>query len=198
MPTTINGTTGVSLVANNATINTPAISGGTLTSSTLVTPTISGTVTGLSAASLPTGSVIQVVYTTTNTQATYTRGQIMTPLTTSITPSSASSRIIVMLTIGLGQDAGADIGINVVRNGVDLQLGSGGSNTNSTFVPIMGYSSGNFNQQTLTLLDSPATTSAVTYTFYNYVNGVRTAYFNRRGADTTYACSSSVVLMEVK
>lgn len=100
MPTTINGTTGVSLVANNATINTPAISGGTLTSSTLVTPTISGTVTGLNSASLPTGSVLQVVstaktdtFSTTSASGTFAD---ITGLSVSITPSSASNKILIL------------------------------------------------------------------------------------------------------
>jgi len=48
------------------------------------------------------------------------------------------------------------------------------------------------------LVDSPATASAITYSFINYVNSGRTAYLNRRGQDTTYGSSSSVVLMEIK
>jgi hypothetical protein len=153
---------------------------------------------GIAASSMPSGSVVQVVYTSTTSQATYTRGTTMTPFTTVITPSSASSRIIIMLTIALSQDSGADIGINVIRNSTDIQTGSGGSNTNSTFIPCMSFGAGNLIQQTLTVVDSPATTSAITYSFINYVNSGRTAYLNRRGQDTTYACSSSVVLMEVK
>ncbi len=182
--------------AGTTTLTLPTTSGTVLTSaSSIPTSQLSGSI---SAASLPAGSIIQVVYTSTTTQATYTRGTTMTPFTTTITPSSASSRIVVMLTIALSQDSAADIGINVLRNGVDIQTGSGASNTNSTFIPCMSFGAGNLIQQTLTLVDSPATASAITYSFINYVNSGRTAYLNRRGQDTTYGSSSSVVLMEIK
>ena len=190
---TINGDTSGSII-----LDAPAIAGST----TLTLPTTSGTVltsaSSLTSSQLPAGSVLQVVYTSTNTLATYTRGQTMTPFTTAITPSSTSSRVIIMLTIALSQDSAADIGINVLRNGTDIQTGSGGSNTNSTFIPCMSFGAGNLIQQTLTIVDSPSSTSAVTYSFINYVNSGRTAFLNRRGQDATYACRSSVVLMEVK
>jgi hypothetical protein len=190
---TINGDTSGSVI-----LQAPSVAGST----TLTLPSTSGNVltsaSSLTASQLPSGSIIQVVYTSTTTQATYTRGTTMTPFTTTITPSSASSRIVVMLTIALSQDSAADIGINVLRNGVDIQTGSGASNTNSTFVPCMSFGAGNLIQQTLTLVDSPATASAITYSFINYVNSGRTAYLNRRGQDTTYGSSSSVVLMEIK
>lgn len=183
-------------VSGTTTLTLPTTSGTVLTSaSTIPTSQLSGSI---SASSLPSGSVLQVVYTSTNTLATYTRGQTMTPFTTSITPSSTSSRIIVMLTIALSQDSAADIGINVLRNGTDIQTGSGGSNTNSTFIPCMSFGAGNLIQQTITVVDSPSSTSSVTYSFINYVNSGRTAFLNRRGQDATYACTSSVVLMEVK
>jgi hypothetical protein len=169
---------------------------------TITLPNNTGTIvtsaSSLTASQMPSGSILQVVYTTTNTTATYTRGSTMTPLTTTITPSSTSSRIIVMLTIALSQDSAADIGINVIRNVTDIQTGSGGSNTNATFIPCMGFVAGNLIQQTLTVVDSPSSTSAVTYSFINYINSPRTAYLNRRGQDTSYACSSTVVLMEIK
>jgi hypothetical protein len=169
---------------------------------TITLPNNTGTIvtsaSSLTASQLPSGSILQVVSTTTNTIATYTRGQTMTPLTTSITPSSASSRIIVMLTIALSQDSAADIGINVIRNSTDIQTGSGGSNTNATFIPCMSLGAGNLVEKTLTLVDSPSSTSAVSYSFINYVNSGRTAYLNRRGQDASYACSSTVVLMEIK
>jgi len=60
MPTTINGTTGVSLVANNATINTPAISGGTITS-----PTITGTISGGATITSPTLTGATITYAST-------------------------------------------------------------------------------------------------------------------------------------
>lgn len=199
MPTTINGTTGVSLVANNATINTPAISGGTLTSSTLVTPTISGTMTGLSATSLPAGSIVQVVQTWDNTTATFARGADITYLNTTITPTSSSNKILVCVHIGIiSAEAGADLGLILFRNSSQIATGAGGTTVNSTFTPAMSQGGTTAVGGAFMYLDSPATTSATTYKVSCYQNVGRTMYYNRRGSDNTYTASSSVILMEVK
>jgi hypothetical protein len=64
MPTTINGTTGVSLVANNATINTPNISSPSITgtvsgSSTITSPTLTGATITVASTAAPAFSAYQ-------------------------------------------------------------------------------------------------------------------------------------------
>jgi hypothetical protein len=143
-----------------------------------------------------TGGILQVISVTSNSQTTYTRTQTMTPWTLTITPSSTSSQIIIYFNIGLGTNTASDLGINCNRNGTQLQGGTGASGTNATWVPVMNESSGDFHQQTLFLVDSPATTSAVTYTFTCYINA-NTMYVNRRGGDTSFSSSSMAMAMEV-
>ena len=194
MPTTINGTTGVSLVANNATINTPAISGGTITSATLVTPTISGTVTGLTAASMPAGSVVQVVRVGYGTYVTYGSTTYNdTGLTASITPSSSSNKILVIVNMtGVGKSGGnTSAAFKLVRGSTDImQIDSIAAYTNNTSTNYAGGTGG-------TYLDSPATTSSTTYKVqWSNVLGVGTIYLN--DYPTGSGGTSTITLMEIK
>jgi hypothetical protein len=208
MPTTINGTTGVSLVANNATINTPAISGGTLTSSTLVTPTISGTVTGLTSASLPTGSVLQVVqavktdtFSTTSASGTFAD---ITGLSVSITPSSSSNKILILAEVRTATPNTNGSFIRAIRDTTPIYLGDAGGGSR-TRIASQGYNpDGNSNNNlTVMYLDSPATTSSTTYKIQACVGGTAgTVYVNRSNNNSdnvfTGMSTSSITVMEIK
>lgn len=143
------------------------------------------------AAATKTGSVLQVVTATYSTQlisstATYAD----TGLTATITPSSTSSKILVMVQQGgvLKNTSSADAACNVrlMRDATQLvavvEIGKNGTNN---------YNS--VGNTPITYLDNPATTSAVTYkTQYASYNG----YTN--GAYVQYAGNlSTVTLMEI-
>ena len=162
MAVTVNGTTGVSAVASGATINTP-----TLVAPVLGTPT-SGTLTNctIPSSALPTGSVIQTVQMITNTQtATSSTTPTATAISLSITPTSSSSKILVMPNVqGINKSA------NAASYGVHLYLYRGASSLYQ-YGLFIGYSGTTFNQLVVggnawMYLDSPATTSSVTYTIY--------------------------------
>jgi len=131
-------------------------------------------------ATLPTGSVLQVVgatYSTTVTTSSTTA--VSSGLTATITPTSSSSKIYVMVVNPMRRNdvAGITFGlaVSLFRNGSGL------------FTPMtnMGYSNNVSNMAVSVLvgfnyLDSPATTSATTYAMY----------FNC--ATTSMSCSSCV------
>lgn len=138
---------------------------------------------------LPIGSVLQVVNATTTTQdSTTSTSYSATSLNASITPSSATSKILVLVSLKPGNVASSQ--------GVLYQLWRGGSSvfqigTNNAYVnasgvaEIHGASSSSF-------LDSPATTSSITYTvYYRTMNSGQYAY-NNINNDT-----SSIALMEI-
>ena len=149
-------------------------------------------------ANAPSGSVIQVVQTVNNTTATFVRNEYISYLQTSITPSSTSSKILVCINFGgLSADSAADGGIIIYRGGTELAVGSGAYNTLATFIPYMNLSNGDLVSSSFMYLDSPSTTSALSYKFMCAINSGRTMFYNRRGVANDFSCSSSVILMEI-
>ena len=110
------------------------------------------------------GAVLQVVNGTTTTQASTTTTEIDTNLTATITPTSATSKILVLTSQPIRVDNVANTGyheyagiVSLYRGGTILMdHGTGGEENEPGY--HMSYSHSSFNH-----LDSPATTSAVTY-----------------------------------
>jgi len=112
---------------------------------------------------LPTGSVLQVVQGTSNTSINTTSGAyITTGLTASITPSSSSSKILVLVN-------GASAFNNSANNQISLAIFRGATNLHAAAGGFGGqiYSTATIETtMSMMILDSPATTSSTTYTVY--------------------------------
>ena len=120
---------------------------------TLIT---SGTLPG---ARLPTGSVLQVVQgSITATATTISTSYVTSGLSLSITPSSASNKVLVFF-------SGPTYCANITGNYGAIAIFNGSNNLISGFAGSPGQSGGYCNSS-LVYLDSPATTSAVTYAIY--------------------------------
>jgi hypothetical protein len=119
-------------------------------------------------------------------------------LSVSITPSSATSKILVFCSVNTAHTGNNDntVFVNLIRNSTDISLGSGGDSFNIS----MASTTNSLQLANLTnfFLDSPATTSAVTYKCaFRLQAASGTGYINRRGADNTYRVPSSITVMEV-
>ena len=188
-------------------INILNLGAGACTPTAAAGVTINGTITALatnsSAAVIKTatntwsyiaagggGKVLQVVNFTYNTvvnttSATYTT----TNLTLAITPASASNKVLVtVFQNGVGKDtpSGSAVGLKLFRDATDLLTFGGAEaytqNTDTNYVGSAG----------VTYLDSPATTSATTYsTKLNSGNNVGNAGVQKSSA------TSSITLMEI-
>ena len=174
----------------------------TLTNKTLVAPALgtpaSGVLTnctGVPAAALPAGSVIQVVngtYATiaSNNTSTFTT----TGLTATITPRSTSSKILVFANVvGVGKaSSNTQVKLRLYR-GVSSIIGFedyAGANAGATQNSIGSCST--------TYLDSPATTSSTTYTVYfASTQNSGTAYVQDYGVTQANA-TSTITLMEIQ
>ena len=132
-----------------------------------MTVTIDGT-TGVSAvqagavttSDLPAGSVLQVVQFTTSTETSATSNTyIDTAITVSITPTSATSKILVSVCVnGLAKrDADTNGNLRIVRGATALVIfgGAFGYTGSAANVSVAGAA--------MQYLDSPATTSSTTY-----------------------------------
>jgi len=157
--------------SGSVTLQEPAVAGSTV----LTLPAVSGTVltTGSSGqsipkAALPTGSVLQVVYGSYTTEVSSTStSYVDTGLSATITPSSSSSKILVLVNqYAYMWDTSSPVAVSI---GLQIVRGSTVVFTPATkeqfyfYVPS-GISRGDVaTNLPLQYLDSPATTSSTTY-----------------------------------
>jgi hypothetical protein len=166
---------------------------------------------GSSWAAVAGGKILQVVSTTkTDTfSASMTAGSTttVTGLSATITPTSATSKVLVMLT-HYGSSDGTSItsGVNLTRGGTAIATGdAAGSRTSASggFYYYWNVSQGTTQIMPLAInyLDSPATTSATTYGVEWIGLFTMTQYLNRSNGDASAAASlrvaSTITVMEV-
>ena len=194
-------------------IDAPAVAG----SNTLVLPTGNGSsgqylqTNGsgvLSWGSVTSSKILQVVQTAkTNVFSTTSSSFVdATGLSVSITPSSSSNKILVMLNGSAGMDSGSAGAIRLVRDATAIFVGDTTSGYTSVSGPSFygGSNDGNNNEAfAICYLDSPGTTSAVTYKAQMAaIQGVGTLRLNALGSDNSgqsysIRSASSITVMEV-
>ena len=165
----------------------------------------STTATGIKWAAAPSGKVLQVVQGTLATAATTTSGTLAdTGLSVSITPSSATSKILVISSVMASKNDGAHSAyFTVLRDSTNLVVPTSPSSRSARICQIPGDITGmQYYMSTLnwTWLDSPATTSALTYKVQYNVNG-GTGCINRTFWDSDVAGAargvSTITVMEI-
>ena len=149
--------------------------------------------------------VLQVVTATktdTFTMASTTYADV-TGLSVSITPSSATNKILVMAQVSAMGSVNTALGYGqFVRGSTAIGIGdASGSRVQSTFViPFGGVSSSLFTESPM-FLDSPATTSATTYKIQIRSENANTIYVNRSEQDANNVAGgrpiSTITVMEI-
>ena len=152
------------------------------------------------------GGIVQVVHAATDTHFTSTSTTPVTIVSASITPTSASNKILIQYTAAVSFDGGGcHANICILKNGVktavsnNSNIDSGAQYTaNKTLYDNSGASDGNtMNSLSGSFLDSPATTSAITYGVGGYSNNSNTSAYNRRILDQRYGQVTEILIMEV-
>jgi hypothetical protein len=149
------------------------------------------------------GKVAQVLSATktdtfTSTSTTYVD---ITGLTIAITPSSATSKVFVVASLSGCNDVGTTgFGARLARGGTDIFSGTtAGSRTSGQQIAPLNQDA--MNTLGLSVLDSPATTSATTYSIQGRNATAGTFYVNRAKNDTDSAfyfrAASSITVMEI-
>ena len=139
----------------------------------------------------PVSKVLQVVQTVkSDTFSASTAGvswtSDVTGLTASITPSSASSKILVSLNIH-GTSSAASVIYRLRRGSTSIGIGSSvGSRAAASGGVVTGGGNFAMASSSMIFLDEPATTSSTTYAvqLYNYDSSTFTLYVNRTNTDT--------------
>jgi len=156
---------------------------------------------------LPTGSILQVVSTTKTDafSAVLASGAdtAITGLSVSITPTSTSSKVYVIASVS---NAVAVTAADLIlkRDSTEIGLGNAvGSRGRVTAGGNSPASSRELNSSAINFLDSPSTTSSITYSIniFNGRNSSDTVYVNRSSADADASnftrSSSTITVMEV-
>lgn len=155
------------------------------------------------------GKVLQVLSATkTDTQSFASSATFsdISGLSITITPTNASSKFLIMWSVSAGNGTdGSHFYVRLQRNGTNLALGDAASNRSgaSGMVINTGHAGQRLTNAS-TYLDSPATTSAITYKLVGTSNwtGGGTSWVNRSTRDQNLAGydgrdSSSITVMEI-
>ena len=172
----LNGST-----SGSVTLSSPAVSGTT----TLTLPATSGTVlTNGTNTNFPAGSVLQVVQGTLSTTPTTNSATFVTTgLAATITPKSSASKILIIANGSYYSTSTSFTYYTIYKNSTNLEINSTRGFAEANFAANTG------GIMTVSYLDSPATTSATTYTIYTRQGA--TVYFPVDGA------TASITLMEI-
>jgi hypothetical protein len=134
------------------------------------------------------GKVLQVITATDSTQRSTTSTTFVTgsnTLSVSITPSSASNKILILASSGVRCQGDASF-YTIFRDATDLGAASNRG--------MSGTFDGNNNSESsigINYLDSPSTTSATTYQLYFRSSGVVTSNLNMNN------CKGSITVLEI-
>jgi hypothetical protein len=160
---------------------------------------------GLDVATLGLGkNVVQTVKTDTFTSSS-TSYVTVTGLTASITPSSTSSKVLIIVQLSVsGARLNNAQSFKVTRGGTDIYRGdAAGSRTRSVFSPASAVdSSANLESYSMVFLDSPGVATSTTYQVEATAQGSSALLcVNRSETDTDQALigrgASSITLIEV-
>ena len=144
--------------------------------------------------------VLQVVSTTLTTPFTSSSTSMteITGLSVSITPSSTSSKILVIAHINGTNDVAVEgMYLQLQRDSTAIAVGTGGSQNYSTSLYEATSNAFIVTNASVTVLDSPATTSAITYALYGKNPTVATFYINRTKASSVVRYASTITVMEI-
>ena len=164
----------------------------------------SGNISTASLAAAATGKVLQVVQTIkTDTFSSSTASSFtdITGMNATITPSATSSKILILGNINT--DSGNNSHIRLLRGSTPICVGdSSSSRSQVTGAGSRNSGSGvDMANNGISFLDSPSSTSSLTYKFQFYLWNSQNWYLNRSNddADAGYAgrSASTITLMEI-
>tara|TARA_R110000744_G_scaffold370081_1_gene480580 strand:- start:91 stop:669 length:579 start_codon:yes stop_codon:yes gene_type:complete len=149
------------------------------------------------------GQVLQAVKLDTQATTANNAWSDVSGLSIAITPAATSSKILVLFNVNISPNTDNHAGIKVVRASTSIFIGNLGSGTRDCFSAIRNDTHAQFGLTNMAgqFLDSPSSTSAVTYKIQG--NGNADYYINRAlddGGTTTIQRprgASSITVMEV-
>lgn len=177
----------------------------TTTGNAAIELTVPGTGSSTLATTATAGKILQVV-STTKTDTSSMTGETPTDIagfTVTITPSSASSKIMIFACINHGGTSAGYPGFNLFRGTTEICVGTYGTASNRQLTTgASNVDSHKLTSSILHFLDSPNTTSAVTYKVQMSTYSTQTIWINRplstsTGYNYTMGSTSTITAQEV-
>jgi hypothetical protein len=147
------------------------------------------------------GKILQVVLAEKKDPASVTGTTFGSVFTAPITPSSATSKVLILASLNVSAAASNAVFVRLTKSGSILLQGDAASSR--TRVTSNAYSNqpSQMLASTVLYLDSPASTSALTYEIEIASSGSGAVYLNRSATDTDSSAfpraASTILLMEV-
>jgi hypothetical protein len=145
------------------------------------------------------GKILQVVSATkADTFSTTSTSMVdITGLSVSVTPSAATSKILVFFNLMNSHSSGSNAmnSFNIVRASTAIAQPSGGTDVATTQSNVVASSY--LTTAVGFTVDSPNTTSATTYKIQMRVTNTTTGFINRRGDNANITAVSSIYVMEI-
>jgi len=173
-------------------------SGDTITVPSGATIVNSGTATGFGG-----GKVLQVVQTvkTDTDSTTATSFNDISGMSVAITPAATSSKILVFANTNTGETINYSGSIQLMRDTTALFIGDASSSRTRASAGGLMPNGRTSQQRNIHYLDSPSSTSALTYKLQWLAESGGTLYLNRDAGDADAAYStraaSSITVMEI-
>jgi hypothetical protein len=156
---------------------------------------------GTWAAPASNGKILQVIQTTKTDTASVTGTTFTSLFSASITPSSSSSTVLVIATLNIGGATSNWPLIRLTRSSTTLLQGDAASNRVRVTTVCGAPNPATSVSASISYLDSPASTSALTYNIEVASQSTGTIYMNRSFTDTDTTAfqrgASTIILMEV-
>jgi len=147
------------------------------------------------------GKILQVVQATKTDTASVTGQTFSSVFSGSITPSSSSSKVLVLAMLSCGGNTSNWTNIRLTKSGSILIQGDTAGSRARVTAQSAANNAAAIQSAIIQYLDSPASTSALTYEIEIASNTSSTVYLNRSHTDTDAAtfsrASSTILLMEV-
>lgn len=183
-----------------------AIADDAVTSAAIATNAVASDALNIVSSDLPSGTALQTVATTyTSRFITNSQSYVeVTGLTTSITPSSSSNKVLVKINVTFSAFGHGGFKVYRSQGGTDTLLSVGDANASQTnqerevvhFYRTTGNSTTYDSESAaITILDTPSTTSAVSYKLFAGVPHSNTYYalVNYQYSEGNYAYSSTTI-----
>jgi len=198
---TIQDTAGNNIINESSNTITIGASGDTISIPSGATITNSGTANNFGGGKI--GQVLQAVKLDTQATTANNSWSDVSGLSIAITPAATSSKILVLFNVNISPNTDNHAGIKVVRASTSIFIGNSGSGTRDCFSAIRNDAHAQYGLTNMAgqFLDSPSSTSAVTYKIQG--NGNADYYINRPLSDSGTTTiqrprgASSITVMEV-